>query len=83
VVIEFNAWRHQRLQLPWWTLIKEIKTQAVQQLGVGKSQMLRVRWFWWRCRADWLPSIITALLILIANLSHDVCTRSAGRTCGR
>lgn len=66
VVIEFNAWRHQRLQLPWWTLIKEIKTQAVQQLGVGKSQMLRVRWFWWRCRADWLPSIITAILILIA-----------------
>jgi hypothetical protein len=66
VVIEFNAWRSQRLQPPWWTLIKEIKTQAAQQLGLRKSVPLRTRWFLWRCRVDWMPSLITAVLLVIA-----------------
>src|SRR5688572_21784659 len=39
VVIEFNAWRHQRLQPPWWILIKQIYEQALEQLRNAASDV--------------------------------------------
>ena len=66
VVVDFNAWRHQRLQPPWWTLIKQIHVQALGQLDRMASARLRARWFWWRCRADWLPAVATVILVGVA-----------------
>jgi hypothetical protein len=77
IVVEFNAWRHQRLQPPWWSLIKEIQLQAAEQLAKAtpeRASRLRRRWFWWRFKADWLPSIaaltciVGALLIMTVTL---------------
>jgi hypothetical protein len=64
VVVEFNAWRNQRIRPPWWTLIKEIYTQTAQQLGLVRSLWLRAQWLFWRARADWIPVLLTALLIV-------------------
>jgi hypothetical protein len=68
VVVEFNAWRHQRLQPPWWSLIKEIQSQAVTQLSPGRAIRLRALWLFWRLRADWLPSIVSLAFIALALL---------------
>ena len=74
VVVEFNAWRHQRLQPPWWSLIKAIQAQAVEQLekSPDRAARLRRRWLWWRFRADWLPSIFSVTFILAALLIMTV-----------
>jgi nucleoside phosphorylase len=68
VVVEFNAWRNQRLRPPWWTLIKEIYTQSARQLGFFRSLLLRARWLVWRIRADWFPPLLSAVPILLAIL---------------
>ena len=52
VVIEFNAWRNQRIRPPWWTLIKEIFTQSKRQLSFPWSIFLWLQWLLWRARAD-------------------------------
>jgi hypothetical protein len=72
VVVEFNAWRHQRLQPPWWSLIKEIQAQAAAQLDAADARRLRRRWLWWRFRADWLPGIFSVTFILAALLIMTV-----------
>jgi hypothetical protein len=68
VTVGFNAWRHQRIRPPWWALIREIYTQSARQLGFFGSLWLRLRWFWWRLRADWLPVLLALVLIVVAVL---------------
>jgi KAP family P-loop domain len=68
VVIDFNAWRNQRIRPPWWTLIKEVYTQAARQLGPARSLWLRAQWLVWRARADWFPVLLTVLLIALVVL---------------
>jgi hypothetical protein len=63
VVVDFNAWRHQRLRPPWWTLITEVYAQALGQMETGKLKQ-RARWLWWRVRTDWLPTLLVSMLVL-------------------
>ncbi len=69
IVVDFNAWRNQRLSPPWWSLIHAIQDQAAEQLGDDDAlQALKLRglWFWWKLRADWLPGVVAAAFILAA-----------------
>jgi hypothetical protein len=66
VVVEYNAWRNQRIRPPWWTLIKEIYTQSSRQLGFWRSLWLRVQWLVWRVRADLLPALLAIVLVMLA-----------------
>ena len=68
VVVEFNAWRHQRIRPPWWALIRDVYAQSARQLPPLKSLWLRVRWWAWRVRADWLPVAAAAVIITLAVL---------------
>ena len=65
VVIDFNAWRHQRIRPPWWSLLREVYAQAARQLGTRRSLWLRAQWLWWRFRADWVPAAAALLLIVV------------------
>ncbi|HEX7240764.1 MAG TPA: P-loop NTPase fold protein [Longimicrobiaceae bacterium] len=65
VVVDFNAWRHQRIRPPWWSLLREVYAQAARQLGWRRSLWLRVQWLWWRFRADWVPAAAALLLIVV------------------
>lgn len=69
VVIEFNAWRHQRIRPPWWSLIRQVYQKALEALKRQENRRavrkLRWRWFVWRMRADWLPTVLAALVILL------------------
>jgi hypothetical protein len=71
VVVDFNAWRHQRTRPPWWTLIHQVYQQTKSRLQdekPGIAKKLRRRWFIWRLRADWLPVVMAALVILFLML---------------
>ncbi|MBD0372735.1 MAG: hypothetical protein ICV60_17960 [Pyrinomonadaceae bacterium] len=53
VIVEFNAWQHQRIGLPWWSLMNAVFRQALKQLWVISKP--RAVWFWlreyaWRLR---------------------------------
>ncbi|HKV13261.1 MAG TPA: P-loop NTPase fold protein [Thermoanaerobaculia bacterium] len=69
VVIDFNAWRHQRIRPPWWSLIRQVYQQALTALKRQKDpravRRLRWRWLIWRVRADWLPTVLAGLAILL------------------
>ncbi len=69
VVIDFNAWRHQRIRPPWWPLIRQVYQQALVELERKKdhwaSSKLQWHWLVWRMRADWLPIALAALVIFL------------------
>ena len=48
IVVDFNAWQHQRVGEPLWFLIRDVYRTAVQEAGWGGR--LRLRWdsFVWR-----------------------------------
>ena len=72
IVIDFNAWQHQRLGAPWWWLMSEVYRQSVRQLwNISKSRSvwLVLREHGWRFRMAWFPyvcalAIVTALSFL-------------------
>ena len=44
LVAEFNAWRHQHIRPPWWSMIESVFQQTKQELGFWD----RLREYWWR-----------------------------------
>jgi hypothetical protein len=62
VVVEFNAWRHQRMRPPWWALIQAIYSDAKKS---EKTRGLAVKWWLWRFWADLMPALITIALFLV------------------
>lgn len=65
VVVEFNAWRNQRVRPPWWSLIREVYRQSIEQLAARKRWRLRWHWWSWRFRADWLPALLAGLVLAL------------------
>jgi hypothetical protein len=63
LVIDFNAWKHQRLRPPWWSLIRGIYAAALADPKVKSNLRLRSVWWRWRLRADWLPILLVALVL--------------------
>jgi hypothetical protein len=66
VVIDYNAWMNQRIQPPWWSLIRAVFSQSVQQMGFWRGWRLRISWFIWRAWADWVPTLVAAAAVAIA-----------------
>ncbi|HET7230023.1 MAG TPA: P-loop NTPase fold protein [Longimicrobium sp.] len=88
VVVEFNAWRNQRVRPPWWTLIQAVYLGSIRQIGFWRALVLRVRWLAWRARADWLPAfaatvLIAAAVVLTTGLFNGISTAPAGDALGK
>jgi len=88
VVVEFNAWRNQRVRPPWWTLIQAVYAGSVRQIGIGRALVLRARWLMWRARADWLPAMaagvfIAAAILLTTGVYNGISTEASGDTLGK
>ncbi|MEU4392944.1 P-loop NTPase fold protein [Kribbella sp. NPDC023855] len=65
VVVEFNAWRHQRIVPPWWWLMTTLYSGAVRELW--RDDKPRAAWLWfrerlWRSKAGW-PGYLALLLV--------------------
>jgi hypothetical protein len=56
IVVNFNAWQNPRVRPPWWTLIKAIYKQCSEKFPPRQSLRLRLCWFGWRLRMDWVPT---------------------------
>lgn len=74
VVVEFNAWQHQRINPPWWPLLDAFYAGAVSQLADGeifaergRARRVRLRERWWRLstgRKDHLAAMAVATIAL-------------------
>jgi len=74
VVVDFNAWQHERLGAPWWSLMTAVHREGLRApfADAGRARDLwrsmRLVWFEvkWRVRLGWmayllLPSVIGVL----------------------
>jgi len=71
VVVDFNAWRHQRIEPPWWWLMTTMYSGAVRELR--RFDRWRAVKLWahehvWRSKSGWpgylaLLSVTTALFL--------------------
>jgi hypothetical protein len=71
IVVNFNAWQHQRLDPPWWSLLNVMYHQACEQRRVQDGQFwrvsaLRVWENWWRIKTGSRDSITVTSLVLLA-----------------
>ncbi|TCM43627.1 P-loop NTPase fold protein [Kribbella sp. VKM Ac-2568] len=65
VVVDFNAWRHQRIEPPWWWLMTALYSGAVRdlrQFDRRRAIYLRLREWFWRIKGGW-PGYLALLLV--------------------
>lgn len=65
LVVDFNAWKHNRIRPPWWSLISAVYEAALKAPEIRKNGKLRRIWWSWRLRADWGPVALVFVLIAI------------------
>jgi hypothetical protein len=64
VVVNFNAWRHQRMAPPWWWLMTTLYGDAVRELRQfdrSRAVRLRIHEWWWRLRGGWPGYLVLVL----------------------
>jgi hypothetical protein len=64
VVVNFNAWRHQRIAPPWWWLMTTMYGEAVRELrrfDRWRAARLHLHEWWWRFKGGW-PGYLALLL---------------------
>ncbi|MEU4198049.1 P-loop NTPase fold protein [Kribbella sp. NPDC026611] len=72
VVIDFNAWQHQRIGPPWWWLMTTIYTGAVSELKAFDRRRAISLWlheWWWRLRSGLPGFLILAGIIVVLVLA--------------
>ncbi len=70
IVVWFNAWEHQRIRPPWWSLMDSVYRQARRQLwrkDKWRWAFLTGTEFSWRVLQSWSPFIL-ALFVLVVIL---------------
>jgi hypothetical protein len=56
IVIQFNAWQHQRIVPPWWWLMSAVSRQGgrrLRRIDVPRAVLFRVREWIWRAWIGW------------------------------
>lgn len=72
IVVEFNAWQHQRFRPSWWHLIQTVYTQANGQLKALQADPLSFaeehRWRLLLCEWSWRlkPAVFEICAVLVA-----------------
>ncbi len=78
LVVEFNAWQHQRRRPPWWSLV-----QALYAHKPAKALDGSIRRWWsmtgWRLRTDWIVPLTVAAIAIVGGatiwLASDVAAK--------
>ena len=70
LVVQFNAWQHQRVGAPWWLLIAEVHREAVRSAPWPLSWWLRLRSVAWRASiARWrISGLLAAIALFVVAL---------------
>jgi len=73
IVVEFNAWRNERRNPPWWPLTEEIYGSCSRGLEAGDwaqrfidRRALQFWWLWWKTCTVWLPFAVAGLVLISA-----------------
>ena len=70
IIVELNAWLHQRSGPIWWTLIQNTLTAAEKQVGgnflLARLRKLRLKWLRWKFFGRWLTTAIIMIVLLVA-----------------
>jgi KAP family P-loop domain len=64
IVVNFNAWRHQRIVPPWWWLMTTMYSESVRELDSFRRRRgiaLRLREWFWRVKGGW-PGFLVLVL---------------------
>ncbi len=77
VVIEFNAWRHQKTGHAWWALMTAVTAQAPMQIGARGSAFRRRDW-WWRAYSSWRNWIVGGLAVVTLVLFWSAAAGAEG-----
>jgi len=59
LVVEFNAWRHQHIKLPWWSLMERIFKETKNRLNPWE----RFLEYWWRFNSGRLQYFLGAIVL--------------------
>jgi hypothetical protein len=81
VVVEFNAWQHQRISPPWWPLLDSVSQQASNQIrdnfGEGwHARVIRLREWWWRFSTGRKVYLLTAVIAFALALLLYLLTKA-------
>jgi hypothetical protein len=79
LVVDFNAWKHQRIRPPWWSLISAVYDAGRKAPEVRANRRLWRIWWRWRLRADWGPVALVALLVAIGVVGAINSTDTASK----
>lgn len=83
IVIDFNAWQHQRLDPPWWFLMDAIYRQSRAQLRQNFDDRIGSFRIWlsetvWRLRTGRRDIITTTALLMLTAVAIYVVMRALG-----
>jgi hypothetical protein len=68
VVVEFNAWQHQRIAPPWWWLLSGVHLEGVRELWRQSKRrwlVFQLSDLWWRTKHGW-PNLVGITIGLAA-----------------
>ena len=70
LIVDYNAWRNQKLGPAWWTLMNAVYKAALDKLPFRSRahKSVRLSHFFWKLKIGWLPKAGTAVLTVIALL---------------
>lgn len=57
-VVDFNAWREERIQPPWWALIYQLVRQVSETLNGWEKWKFRAIWFGWKIWNNWAAYLL-------------------------
>ena len=80
VVVNFDAWKNERRNPPWWPLVQELRASCIRYTRIfneAGSVRLKWDWFWWKIRTDFLPYIVG---VLVGGLSIFVLWYTGGQS---
>lgn len=72
IVVDFSAWRHQRIPPPWWWLLAAIRSEGLRSLwsiNPGRAAWFWIRdflWRFWNARVGWVPLLCVGGVALAA-----------------
>lgn len=69
IVVDFNGWKNERRNPPWWPLIQDVYAECLRCLrrsDAERAMWLGRYWQWWKFRADALPYFVFVLITAIS-----------------
>jgi hypothetical protein len=71
VVVNFNAWSHQRIVPPWWWLMTALHRAGIQELWRMNRRRAITLWLsdvWWRLRDGWAAYLVLPIAAFVGFL---------------